>query len=43
MPILLLSTQSRLEKASSAYAKWSALGNLEHKQYQGGHAITEER
>ena len=32
-----------VEKASSAYAKWSALGNLEHKQYQGGHAITEER
>lgn len=32
-----------VEKASSAYAKWSALGNLEHKQYRGGHAITEER
>lgn len=32
-----------VEKASSAYAKWSALGNLEHKQYQGDHAITEER
>ena len=32
-----------VEKASSAYAKWSALGNLEQKQYQGSHAITEER
>ena len=32
-----------VEKASPAYAEWNAMGNLEHKQYQGGHAIKEER
>lgn len=32
-----------VEKASSVYAELNALQNLQHKQYQGGHALTEER
>ena len=32
-----------IEKASSIYSEFDALCNLEHKRYQGGHALTKER
>lgn len=32
-----------VEKASPTYLEWNALHNLQHKRYQGGHALTKER
>ncbi len=32
-----------VEKAGGAYLKYGALQNLQHKRYQGGHALTQER
>ncbi len=32
-----------VEKAGVAYLKYSALQNLQHKRYPGGHALTQER
>lgn len=32
-----------VERASSAYEQQSALPNLQHKRYPGGHALTQER
>lgn len=32
-----------VEKVTPIYAKCNALNNLQHKRYQGGHALTEER
>lgn len=32
-----------IEKASPTYEKYNASSNLQHKRYQGGHALTKER
>jgi len=34
---------SIVEGASEAYARYGALERLEHKEYEGGHALTEDR